>query len=97
MEFGRLAHQVVDGAGLVVQEEVLRVAVRSGDVIFGLNERDQAFTWLEKACENRDEDLDSIAVDPLPAPLRADRRFQALLGWMNLAAAARVAVAYRPE
>jgi tetratricopeptide (TPR) repeat protein len=40
-----------------------------------LNERDQAFQWLEKAFQNRDSTLTVLAVDPLMNNLRVDPRF----------------------
>ncbi len=53
-------------------------------VHLGLGERDQAFDWLERAFQNRDEDLAPIRVDPLLVPLRGDARYRSLLARMNL-------------
>jgi serine/threonine-protein kinase len=50
-----------------------------------LGEKDEAFRWLDKAYETRDEDMVHLAVDPKLAPLRSDPRFQALLRRMKLA------------
>lgn len=48
-------------------------------------ERNEAFEWLEKACESRDADLlVSIRGDPELVPLRADPRYKSLLRKMNL-------------
>jgi tetratricopeptide (TPR) repeat protein len=49
----------------------------------GLGEKDQAFEWLEKAYEERDQGLSFLKVDPTLDPLRSDPRFQDLLRRMN--------------
>jgi len=43
-----------------------------------LNDRDQAFTWLEKSVEARESLLINLEVDPLIAPLRSDPRYAEL-------------------
>ena len=43
-----------------------------------LNERDQAFLWLEKAFEARDTTIVNLNVDPLVKNLRSDPRFAEL-------------------
>jgi serine/threonine-protein kinase len=43
-----------------------------------LGEKDQAFTWLERAYEEHDEDLDLLNVDPKLDSLRSDPRFAEL-------------------
>ncbi len=48
----------------------------------GLGEKGRAFEWLEKAYEERDEDLVYIR-EPILDPLRSDPRFQSLLRRMN--------------
>ncbi len=50
----------------------------------GLDERDQALTWLELAYEERAGNLLHIKVEPIYDPLRSDPRFQALLKKMGL-------------
>jgi len=45
----------------------------------GLEDRDQAFVWLEKACEERHNRLAYLKVEALWDPLRSDPRFRDLL------------------
>ena len=47
-------------------------------VYAGLKDKDNAFTWLEKAYEARDKGLTYLKVDPCLDPLRADPRFKDL-------------------
>jgi TolB-like protein/Tfp pilus assembly protein PilF len=49
-----------------------------------LNDKEQAFAWLEKACEERDWGLIALKVYPWPDSLRSDARFSDLLKRMNL-------------
>jgi DNA-binding winged helix-turn-helix (wHTH) protein/TolB-like protein/Tfp pilus assembly protein PilF len=51
----------------------------------GLGEKDQAFTWLEKAREDRDERIVMLKVDQHLDSLRSDPRFQVLLRRLGLA------------
>ncbi len=51
----------------------------------GLDERDAAFAWLEKARQEKDSRLVTIKVHPRYKKLRQDPRFQELLGRMGLA------------
>ncbi len=48
-------------------------------VYAGLGEKDQTFTWLEKAYEERSGFLPYLKVNPTWDPLRSDPRFQALV------------------
>lgn len=43
-----------------------------------LGEKDQAFTWLEKAVIGQTRDLIYLRVTPELAPLRSDPRFEAI-------------------
>ena len=49
----------------------------------GLNDKDQAFAWLDKSCEDRNQWLSDIQVDPIFDCLRADSRFAELLRRMD--------------
>jgi DNA-binding winged helix-turn-helix (wHTH) protein/TolB-like protein/Tfp pilus assembly protein PilF len=50
----------------------------------GLGEKDDAFAWLQKACENRDERIVMLKVDPDFDSLRSDLRFLELLRRVGL-------------
>jgi len=49
-----------------------------------LDEKDQAFAWLARACDERDEQIVMIKVDPKMDGLRSDPRFSDLLRRMGL-------------
>jgi TolB-like protein/DNA-binding winged helix-turn-helix (wHTH) protein/uncharacterized membrane protein len=51
----------------------------------GLNDRDDAFLWLQKAYSEHSPGLTALKVDPLYDPLRSDSRFNALLLRLGLA------------
>jgi tetratricopeptide (TPR) repeat protein/predicted Ser/Thr protein kinase len=53
-------------------------------VFSGLGDRGQAFTWLDKACDDRSQWLSEIRVDPAFDPLRSDPRFADLLQRMKI-------------
>ena len=53
-------------------------------VLTGLDEKDQALDWLEKAFDRRDERVVMLKVDPHFDSLRSDPRFQNLLGRLGL-------------
>ena len=54
-------------------------------IYVGLNDKDRAFTWLERAYDERDEALVHLKVDPRLDPLRSDARFTDWLRRLNLA------------
>ena len=49
-----------------------------------MGEREQAFTWLEKAYEKRNPDFIELKVEPLLDSIRSDARFQHLLRRVGL-------------
>ena len=49
-----------------------------------LGDKEQAFAWLEKAFEGRDEGLTRLKLDPRYESLRADPRYADLLRRINL-------------
>ena len=54
-------------------------------IYFGLGEKDKAFDWLDKACEQRSTQLLWIKTLPELDSVRSDPRFQDILRRMNLA------------
>ena len=50
----------------------------------GLGDFDSAFQWLDKACDERDNDLPFIKFAPTIDPLRSDARFDALVARLGL-------------
>lgn len=54
-------------------------------VYAGLGEKDQAFEWLQRAYEERDDWLTFLKVEPRADTLRSDPRFQDLLQRVGLA------------
>jgi TolB-like protein/class 3 adenylate cyclase/Tfp pilus assembly protein PilF len=52
--------------------------------LLGLGDHDQALTWLERGCNDRDVWALMMKVDPIYAGLRTDTRFVSLLSKMGL-------------
>ncbi len=50
-----------------------------------MGEKEKTFSWLEKAYEEHDSGLVSLAVEPMFDPIRSDPRFKDLLRRMKLA------------
>ena len=50
-----------------------------------LGQKEEAFTWLERAYDERDSWMDYLGLDPRIERLRSDPRFADLLRRMNLA------------
>ncbi len=61
------------------------LALSIAQVHMGLGEKDRAFEWLDKAVEQRQDNVVYLKVDPLYDPLRSDPRFAVLLRRVNLA------------
>ncbi len=53
-------------------------------ILVGLGEFDAAFTWLDRAVEDRDPHVGHLPTKPLYDPIRQDPRFHALLKKMSL-------------
>ena len=53
-------------------------------IYVGLDQNDQAFDWLQKACEERSGWLRYLKVDPRLDPLRSDPRFADLVRRVGL-------------
>jgi len=53
-------------------------------IYIGLNNKDNAFLYLNRAIAEHNDRLIYLAVEPLADPLRADARFQALLARIHL-------------
>ena len=51
----------------------------------GMNDRNQAFAWLEKSVAAHSPGLTALKVDPIYDPLRSDPRYQDLLRRVSLA------------
>ena len=49
-----------------------------------LGQKDKAFEWLEKACQDHDSGLVSIAVEPMFDPVRSEPRFRDIVRRMKL-------------
>jgi eukaryotic-like serine/threonine-protein kinase len=59
-------------------------ASRIAQVYAGMREKDQAFAWLQKACEERSEELVFLNVLHFWNPVREDPRFQEVLSRVGL-------------
>ena len=57
--------------------------VMVAEVYVGLDDKQEALSWLEKAYAEHAADLDILKVDPVFDPLRSDPRFRDLLRRMN--------------
>ncbi len=53
-------------------------------IYLGLDERDNCFTWLERAYDERDVRLFLLGVDPIWDPVRSDPRFVSILQKLGL-------------
>jgi len=53
-------------------------------VLVGLGEKDEAFTWLNKACDERVWIMGFIKVEPVFDSLRSDQRYKELVSKIGL-------------
>jgi len=53
-------------------------------IYIGLNEKEEAFVWLEKGVAERSSYASSYAIDPVLDDLRSDPRFKEMLKRLNL-------------
>lgn len=70
-----------------VKESAKRLVVSATDmaqIYASLNDKEEALTWLEKACAARENGLKAIKVNPYFHGLHAEPRFQAIIKKMNL-------------
>jgi DNA-binding winged helix-turn-helix (wHTH) protein/TolB-like protein/lipoprotein NlpI len=87
---GRTAEARDDLANLGKQADTRFVTAYGVALVHaGLGEKDLAFTWLEKALAERSHWLVWLRLDPRWDVIRADARFEQLLGRVGLPAAAR--------
>ena len=66
------------------QQSKQRYALGIADIYIGLGEKDQAFSWLEKAYADRADGLTFLKLDSIYDPLRADPRFADLVRRIGL-------------
>jgi TolB-like protein/Flp pilus assembly protein TadD len=59
-------------------------AIYFAGVYVGLNDKDMAFHFLDKAFKEHDDRLPYLAVEPMADPIRSDPRFHDLLAKLNL-------------
>jgi TolB-like protein/Tfp pilus assembly protein PilF len=78
------AQKVLDKLGGLASGHYVS-SFRTAQVYAGLGEKDRAIEWLRKACEERSEELVYLKVQHFWDPLRADPRFQEILGHVGLA------------
>jgi TolB-like protein/tRNA A-37 threonylcarbamoyl transferase component Bud32/Tfp pilus assembly protein PilF len=76
--------------------DVYRSAFARAILQFGLGDRDSGFAWLERAYEDRQEDLALLNVDPRFDDLHDDPRFQSLRRRLRLEPGAHEPVAGAP-
>jgi len=86
--YGRTGQEAQAGLALAKLEQLNRrqpmdPVVFVGPYI-GMDNKDQAFFWLNKAYAQHSDELTGLKVDPLYDPLRGDPRFQDLLRRVGL-------------
>jgi DNA-binding winged helix-turn-helix (wHTH) protein/tetratricopeptide (TPR) repeat protein len=76
----QLLHELKEG----VRKGELRAETAIARVHAALGEQDQAFAWLQQACERRDGELALLKTDPTFKHLHSDPRFAELVRRMGL-------------
>ena len=71
-------------------------AIYFATIYIGLNQKDDAFRWLDKAYEERCEYLVYLGTEPLADPVRGDPRFSRLLSQIGLSPATAQAALRNP-
>ena len=81
-----LRHAAASQAALdeLIRTRTATSAYQIAEVYAWRGERDQAFTWLERAYRQHDGGMTYLRHDRIFAPLRGDPRYQALLKQLNL-------------
>ncbi len=83
---GREAEASALAEEMIATSETRHVSSHDIAVIFAaLGDKDRAFEWLEKACDQRAEHIPYLQVNPRLDRLRSDPRFHALLERLDLA------------
>jgi len=77
------AHNVIDELARSAKSGNVSPSYIAG-IYSTLGERDQAFEWLEKAYQVRDDQLTRIMIDPVFGSIRSDPRYADLLRRMGL-------------
>jgi eukaryotic-like serine/threonine-protein kinase len=77
------AHNIIDELARSSKSSNVSPSYIAG-IYSTLGERDQAFEWLEKAYQVRDDQLTRIMVDPVFGSIRSDPRYADLLRRMGL-------------
>jgi serine/threonine-protein kinase len=78
------AHKIIDELNEVMKQQY--VSPYAMALIFaGLGEQDEAFEWLERAYQDRDETFVHLRVDPRLDSLRSDARLTQMMRRINLA------------
>ena len=77
------AHKILDEF-IRSSDEKYFMAYSTASVYTALGDKEQAFVWLQKAYEKREDHLPNLKVDPAMDPLRTDPRFGELVRRIGL-------------
>jgi serine/threonine-protein kinase len=75
------SQQVLDE---LIKTQASQMAYQISELYAWRGQKDEAFTWLDRAFAQRDGGLTELKFDPLMDSLRTDPRFNSLLRRMNL-------------